>query len=152
MTSSWLIIATERSPWTLLAWRCFAIAIVGLWIRSAWRVDHVLVYTTERRLELTSAPHALQLGHFGTSEVQETTILRTSFAPGSPRDQLWRFDALEPGAGFEVETNAVTILGRNGTRIDVPLASKAEVAEAILDAVEGELRRNDGTMEGRAER
>ena len=61
-------------------------------------------------------------------------------------------DALEPGAGFEVETNAVTILARNGTRIDVPLASKAKVAEAILDAVEAELGRNDGTMEGRTER
>jgi phosphopantothenoylcysteine decarboxylase/phosphopantothenate--cysteine ligase len=59
-------------------------------------------------------------------------------------------DALEPGAGFEVETNAVTILGRNGTRIDVPLASKAEVAEAILDAVEAELGRADGQTGGRA--
>ncbi len=46
-------------------------------------------------------------------------------------------DALEPGAGFEVDTNAVTILGRDGTPDDVPLASEAEVAEAILDAVEG---------------
>ena len=58
-------------------------------------------------------------------------------------------DALEPGAGFEVETNAVTILGRNGIRIDVPLARKAAVAEAILDAAEEALRRNDGTTERR---
>jgi phosphopantothenoylcysteine decarboxylase/phosphopantothenate--cysteine ligase len=61
-------------------------------------------------------------------------------------------DALEPGAGFEVDTNAVTILGRNGTRIDVPLASKSRVAEAILDVVETELRRKDGTTEGRTVR
>ena len=59
-------------------------------------------------------------------------------------------DALEPGAGFEVDTNAVSILGRQGTRIDVPLASKATVAEAILDAVEEELRRADGRTGGRA--
>jgi phosphopantothenoylcysteine decarboxylase/phosphopantothenate--cysteine ligase len=60
-------------------------------------------------------------------------------------------DALEPGAGFEVETNAVTILGRNGIRIDVPLAKKAAVAEAILDAVEDALGRADGPTGGRAE-
>ncbi len=58
-------------------------------------------------------------------------------------------DALEPGAGFEVDTNAVTILGRHGTQVEVPLADKAEVAEAILDAVEAELGRKDGTAEGR---
>ncbi len=50
-------------------------------------------------------------------------------------------DALEPGAGFEVDTNRVTLLHRDGRRADLPLASKAEVAEAILDAVERELER-----------
>jgi len=58
-------------------------------------------------------------------------------------------DALQPGAGFEVETNVVTILGRDTTRIDVPLADKGEIAEAILDAVEADLRRKDGPTEGR---
>ena len=60
-------------------------------------------------------------------------------------------DALEPGAGFEVDTNAVSILGRNGIRIDVPLAKKAVVAEAILDAAEEMIRRADGPMGRRAE-
>jgi phosphopantothenoylcysteine decarboxylase/phosphopantothenate--cysteine ligase len=45
-------------------------------------------------------------------------------------------DALEPGAGFEVETNRVTILARDGADIVVPLADKREVADRILDAVE----------------
>lgn len=49
-------------------------------------------------------------------------------------------DALEAGAGFEVDTNRVTILDRDGGRIDVPLASKRAVADAILDAVEARLR------------
>ncbi len=44
-------------------------------------------------------------------------------------------DALEPGAGFEVETNAVTILDARGRAVAVPLASKAAVADRILDAV-----------------
>ena len=48
-------------------------------------------------------------------------------------------DALEPGAGFEVDTNRVTILDASGGRTEVPLSSKREVAEAILDAVEARL-------------
>ena len=45
-------------------------------------------------------------------------------------------DALEPGAGFEVATNRVTILGKAGVVIELPLLAKRDVAERILDAVE----------------
>jgi phosphopantothenoylcysteine decarboxylase / phosphopantothenate---cysteine ligase len=45
-------------------------------------------------------------------------------------------DALEPGAGFEVATNRVTIIGKQGTPLELPLLSKRDVAERILDAVE----------------
>jgi len=45
-------------------------------------------------------------------------------------------DALEPGAGFEVATNRVTILRRSGTPLELPLLSKNDVAERILDEVE----------------
>jgi phosphopantothenoylcysteine decarboxylase/phosphopantothenate--cysteine ligase len=45
-------------------------------------------------------------------------------------------DALEPGAGFEVDTNHVTIVSREGDRWEVPLAGKDRVADAILDRVE----------------
>jgi phosphopantothenoylcysteine decarboxylase/phosphopantothenate--cysteine ligase len=48
-------------------------------------------------------------------------------------------DALEPGAGFEHETNRVAVIGRDGTPQILPLQSKREVAEAILDAVERSL-------------
>jgi phosphopantothenoylcysteine decarboxylase / phosphopantothenate---cysteine ligase len=50
-------------------------------------------------------------------------------------------DALEPGAGFEVETNRVIILDKAGHQEVVPLASKREVADRILDAVEARLGR-----------
>jgi phosphopantothenoylcysteine decarboxylase/phosphopantothenate--cysteine ligase len=50
-------------------------------------------------------------------------------------------DALEPGAGFEKETNRVALLSRDGTRRILPLQSKREVAEAILDTVEQSLGR-----------
>ena len=48
-------------------------------------------------------------------------------------------DALEPGAGFEHDTNRVALLDREGSVRILPLKSKREVAEAILDAVEARL-------------
>lgn len=42
-------------------------------------------------------------------------------------------DATEPGAGFEVDTNRVTIISRDGSPETLPLQSKNEVADAILD-------------------
>jgi phosphopantothenoylcysteine decarboxylase/phosphopantothenate--cysteine ligase len=44
-------------------------------------------------------------------------------------------DATEPGAGFEVETNRVTLLDAAGRQEALPLQSKNDVAEAILDRV-----------------
>jgi phosphopantothenoylcysteine decarboxylase/phosphopantothenate--cysteine ligase len=48
-------------------------------------------------------------------------------------------DATEPGAGFEVDTNRVTLLARDGTAEELPLLPKCEVAARILDRV-AELR------------
>jgi phosphopantothenoylcysteine decarboxylase/phosphopantothenate--cysteine ligase len=45
-------------------------------------------------------------------------------------------DALEPGAGFEVATNQVTIVRKSGPSVALPLLSKRDVAERILDEVE----------------
>ena len=44
-------------------------------------------------------------------------------------------DVTAARAGFGGDTNAVVLLRRDGTRADVPLASKREVAERILDEV-----------------
>lgn len=41
------------------------------------------------------------------------------------------------GRGFAVDTNAVTLLSSSGARIDLPLASKAEIAGKILDSILG---------------
>ncbi len=49
-------------------------------------------------------------------------------------------DATEAGAGFGVDTNRVTILSATGGSDALPLMSKRDVAEAILDRVEA-LRR-----------
>jgi phosphopantothenoylcysteine decarboxylase / phosphopantothenate---cysteine ligase len=45
-------------------------------------------------------------------------------------------DVSAPGSGFSVDTNKVFIIDRNGNTEDVPLMSKREVAEKILERVE----------------
>ena len=49
-------------------------------------------------------------------------------------------NANEPGAGFAVDTNRVTIIGRNGREEALALMSKADLAEILLDRVEEDLR------------
>ena len=50
-------------------------------------------------------------------------------------------DAKEPGAGFGVDTNRVTIFTRGAeTPERLPLLTKHEVADAILDPIESILR------------
>jgi phosphopantothenoylcysteine decarboxylase / phosphopantothenate---cysteine ligase len=48
-------------------------------------------------------------------------------------------DATEPGAGFGGDTNRVTLISRSGKEEDLPLMSKTEVAEVLLDRIEEEL-------------
>ena len=48
-------------------------------------------------------------------------------------------DAKEAGAGFGVDTNRVTVIGRNGKQEDLALMSKTDLAEILLDRVEEEL-------------
>jgi phosphopantothenoylcysteine decarboxylase/phosphopantothenate--cysteine ligase len=45
-------------------------------------------------------------------------------------------DVSESGSGFEVDTNRVTLLARDGTVIPLPLMSKGEVADRLLDWIE----------------
>lgn len=49
-------------------------------------------------------------------------------------------DVTAKDAGFNADTNAVTILSRDGSRVDVPLAAKSTIAHAVLDAVVSLLR------------
>jgi len=44
-------------------------------------------------------------------------------------------DVSAPGAGFDHDTNAVVILGADGSTTEVPLTSKDAVANAVLDRV-----------------
>jgi phosphopantothenoylcysteine decarboxylase/phosphopantothenate--cysteine ligase len=68
----------------------------------------------------------------------ETDDLRTNAADKLRRkgiDLIVGNDVSEPGVGFEHDTNAVVILGADGSATDVPLSDKRAIARAILDAI-----------------
>jgi len=46
-------------------------------------------------------------------------------------------DVNRPDSGFQVDTNEVTLIAREGEAVRLPLLSKEEVAERILDRVAG---------------
>jgi len=48
-------------------------------------------------------------------------------------------DANEPGAGFGVDTNRVTLIDRAGTEEELQLMSKIDLAEVLLDRIEEKL-------------
>jgi len=66
---------------------------------------------------------------------------------GKNLDLIVANDVSRPGAGFDGETNAALLLRRDGTSTEVPLVTKRELAERILDEVVG-LRRRPGVTVG----
>ncbi|MBO0722906.1 MAG: bifunctional 4'-phosphopantothenoylcysteine decarboxylase/phosphopantothenoylcysteine synthetase, partial [Blastocatellia bacterium] len=44
-------------------------------------------------------------------------------------------DIMRKDAGFDAETNAATIIKRDGSRVDLPLQTKRQLAERILDEI-----------------
>ncbi|MDQ6690474.1 MAG: bifunctional phosphopantothenoylcysteine decarboxylase/phosphopantothenate--cysteine ligase CoaBC [Gemmatimonadota bacterium] len=48
-------------------------------------------------------------------------------------------DATEPGAGFGVDTNRVTLIDRAGNEEELQLMSKSDLAEVLLDRIEEKL-------------
>ena len=56
-------------------------------------------------------------------------------------DMICLNDVSRSGAGFGSDTNIITIFFRNGTRKDLPLISKHEVAARIVDEIEARLPR-----------
>jgi phosphopantothenoylcysteine decarboxylase/phosphopantothenate--cysteine ligase len=59
-------------------------------------------------------------------------------------DLLVANDVAEPGSGFGTDTNRVSILSADGSRDDLPLLTKREVAERLLDRVVAVLDERDG--------
>jgi phosphopantothenoylcysteine decarboxylase/phosphopantothenate--cysteine ligase len=68
----------------------------------------------------------------------ETDDLRANAADKLRRkglDLIVGNDVSAPGVGFEHDTNAVVILGGDGTSVEVPLSDKRAIARAVLDAI-----------------
>ncbi len=136
-----------------------------LLVMAAAPADFAPVTPADRKLERQAGELTLALGPTGdilsgTRHLRKPGMVAVGFALETgnalarAEDKLVRKgldlivvnDALEPGAGFEVETNRVTIIDRTGRRSEVPLQSKAAVAEAILDVVEGVLGGRTATV------
>jgi phosphopantothenoylcysteine decarboxylase/phosphopantothenate--cysteine ligase len=66
-------------------------------------------------------------------------------------DLLVASDVAEPGSGFGTDTNRVAILDAGGTREDLPLLSKREVADRILDRIAAALDARDEAAQTAAE-
>jgi phosphopantothenoylcysteine decarboxylase/phosphopantothenate--cysteine ligase len=58
-------------------------------------------------------------------------------------------DVSVPGAGFDHDTNEVTILGADGGATAVPLGSKRQVADAVLDEAVAALEETNDARPGR---
>jgi phosphopantothenoylcysteine decarboxylase/phosphopantothenate--cysteine ligase len=69
-----------------------------------------------------------------TGEAEERAVAKLE-AKGV--DLMVANDVTAAGVGFDHDTNAVTILGRDGGRRVVELSSKRQVADAVLDSVAG---------------
>ena len=73
--------------------------------------------------------------------------LETEDLPARGREKLERKgmhfvavnSAVEPGAGFESETNRITLIDRNGRVEELPLAKKTELADTLLDRIEASI-------------
>jgi phosphopantothenoylcysteine decarboxylase/phosphopantothenate--cysteine ligase len=99
-----------------------------------------------RRLELAPTPDILadSRGARRPGAVIVGFALETGNAVATGREKLARKDldllvvndALEPGAGFAVDTNRVSLIGRDGAVEELPLMDKQELADQLLDRVE----------------
>lgn len=125
-------------------------------VMAAAPADFRPATTSDSKIKKSSAPSAIALAP--TPDILQATrgarrpgsvivgfALETGHAVESGRaklaskdlDLIVVNDATEAGAGFSVDTNRVTLLARDGSEECLPLMAKDEVADAILDRVEG---------------
>jgi phosphopantothenoylcysteine decarboxylase/phosphopantothenate--cysteine ligase len=124
-------------------------------IMAAAPVDFRAAHPATQKVKKAAAPPSLELT--ATPDVLASTMsrrpsgmvtvgfaLETSDLLANARaklaakqlDLIVANDALEDGAGFSVDTNRVTLIGRDGRPEVLPLLSKVLVADTILDRVE----------------
>jgi phosphopantothenoylcysteine decarboxylase/phosphopantothenate--cysteine ligase len=134
--------------------------------RPVSTADHKLERGGTLTLELEATPDVLgQIARIVNGTDRESA---TTYEPVAPRPVLVGFaaetgsldraadklkrkgvdllvanDVAEPGSGFGTETNRVSILAIEGDREDLPLLSKREVADRLLDRIVARLDDRD---------
>ncbi|MDQ3995392.1 MAG: bifunctional phosphopantothenoylcysteine decarboxylase/phosphopantothenate--cysteine ligase CoaBC [Gemmatimonadota bacterium] len=127
-------------------------------VMAAAPADFRAAHPAGRKIKKTSAPSSIALAEApdillatrnarGNGLVVVGFALETHDAVASGREKLASKDldlvvvndATEPGAGFGVDTNRVTLIDRHGAEDRLPLLTKSDVADAILDRVEAML-------------
>ncbi|MES2521121.1 MAG: bifunctional phosphopantothenoylcysteine decarboxylase/phosphopantothenate--cysteine ligase CoaBC [Gemmatimonadota bacterium] len=135
-----------------------ALPLADVLIMAAAPADFTVALPATQKLKKADAPDRLQLSRTDdilgvTRHLRPEGLVTVGFAleTGDPRiegrrklvskalDMIVANDAMEPGAGFSVDTNRVTLLHADGSDEALPLQSKYEVADAILDRVERRL-------------
>jgi phosphopantothenoylcysteine decarboxylase/phosphopantothenate--cysteine ligase len=95
----------------------------------------------ERTLELVPTPDILaavkgKLVRVGfAAESEELVKNAAAKLTGKGLDMIVANDITAPGSGFGTDTNQVTIIDKSGKAEPLPLLSKYEVAQRILDRV-----------------
>jgi phosphopantothenoylcysteine decarboxylase / phosphopantothenate---cysteine ligase len=105
-------------------------------IKKASGVPQVVLEPTNDILAALGAQR--RLGQTIVGFAAETDDLRANAADklATKRiDLIVANDVSAPGVGFEHDTNAVVILGADGSAQEIPLTDKRAIARAILDAV-----------------
>jgi phosphopantothenoylcysteine decarboxylase / phosphopantothenate---cysteine ligase len=111
------------------------VAVADTKIKKAGGVPEVRLEPTEDILAALGS--ARRAGQVIVGFAAETDDVRANAADKLARkgiDLIVANDVSAPGAGFEHDTNEVTILGADGTEADVPLTDKRAIARAVLDA------------------
>jgi len=108
--------------------------------RGKGRVTLELEPTTDILSELGRMKNGLVLVGFAaeTDRVAENARAKLS---EKGLDLIVANDVTQQGAGFDADTNVVTLFARGGGQVDLPKLTKAEVADRVLDEV-ARLRRN----------
>lgn len=85
---------------------------------------------------LEVAPLKAKRIHVGfAAETQELERYALDKLARKSLDMVVANDVSRPGVGFDGDTNAVTIFNAGGSRKELPLGSKAEIAAGILDEI-----------------
>lgn len=78
----------------------------------------------ERRLVVGFAAESQAVNEYAVAKIREKSL-----------DMIVANDITAPGAGFDVETNAATIIDLHGRAVELPLQSKREMADRIFDEI-----------------